>query len=139
MDSRADTIPAVPLCAFSFAGVWFNLKIQRPPSTFYSKLKHVDYLGVFTVLVGNVALLLACTWGGGEYAWNSAPVITCFVLAGVFWAAFIFVEIKVAKDPIMPIRLFTIRNSVTANFTNFCQGWITLGFVYYVRGLPQKG
>lgn len=114
-------------------GIWFNLRIRRPDRSFYSKLKLVDYPGVVTVLIGNVCLLLALQWGGNEYPWNSAPVISCLVLGVAFWAAFIFVEVKIAKDPIIPVRLFFIRNSLFGNLTNFCQGWIALGFVYYTR------
>ncbi len=119
----------------AFIGIFFLLRIPKPDTTMKEKLKTVDYLGVTTVLIANILLLLACAWGGNDYPWNSPAVISCFVLAGIWAAAFIFVEFKVAKDPIVPPRLFYIRNNVFANISNFCQGFITYGCVAHAARL----
>lgn len=121
----------VPLTFVAGLGIFFFLRIPRPQTSIMEKLKSIDFLGVFTVLAGNVLLLLACTWGGAEYAWNSAAVISCFVLSAVLWAAFIFIEIKVAKNPIIPPHLFKSRNVIWANISNFCLGWVMLGYTYF--------
>ncbi|KAI9027986.1 major facilitator superfamily domain-containing protein [Hyaloraphidium curvatum] len=122
----------LPLTALAMVGIGFFLRLPRKETSTWEKLKQVDFAGVGTVLAGNVLLLMALTWGGNEYAWNSAAIITCLVLSGVLWAAFIFIEIRIAKNPIIPPHLFRIRNFVFANISNFALGFIMLGYTYWL-------
>lgn len=43
----------------------------------------IDYLGIALVAAGASALILATSWGGNEYAWNSPVIIGLF--AGARW------------------------------------------------------
>jgi EmrB/QacA subfamily drug resistance transporter len=68
----------------------------------------IDWTGA-TLLTGGVAcLLLALTWGGTEYAWGSATILSLFAGAVAALAAFLFVEQR-ASEPIIPLRLFRNR------------------------------
>ncbi|KAI9312492.1 major facilitator superfamily domain-containing protein [Dichotomocladium elegans] len=68
------------------------------------KLRRIDSVG--TVLVTGVmcCLLLALNWGV-MYGWEDAHSIGPFVAAGVAFLALCYVEIKVAKEPILPPAL----------------------------------
>ncbi len=65
----------------------------------------IDYIGAALLTGGVTALLLVLSWGGSEYPWMSAPVITLTGLAIVMFALLIWHERRVA-DPILPPRMF---------------------------------
>ena len=71
--------------------------------------KRIDYLGAVTLVIGLIPMLLAFTWGGKDYAWNSAVIICMFAFSLVMLTAFVFIERK-AADPIIPMSLF--QNSI---------------------------
>ena len=50
-------------------------------------------------------LLLLCTWGGQQYAWDSAVIIGLGAGAVALGAAFVARERR-APEPILPLRLF---------------------------------
>src|SRR5215468_4000741 len=49
----------------------------------------IDYLGAAVLAVGATAIVLVTTWGGNQYAWGSAPIITLIGVAIAAVAAFI--------------------------------------------------
>jgi len=84
------------------------------------KLPHVktavkiDYLGMVFMVPAITAFILAFTWGGSEYDWNSPQIIGLFVTFAVLVACFIFAEHK-ASQPIIPLTLFKSRAFVLAS------------------------
>jgi hypothetical protein len=54
------------------------------------------------------ALLLASVYGGNQYSWASAPVISLLIGGVVLLAAFVWWETK-AREPLLPLRLFRDR------------------------------
>jgi EmrB/QacA subfamily drug resistance transporter len=71
--------------------------------------KKIDYIGAGALIITLVPLLLAFTWGGNKYDWNSAQIISMFTISLVMLVVFLMIEKKVA-DPIIPLSLF--KNSV---------------------------
>jgi MFS family permease len=53
-------------------------------------LKSVDYLGTILIVAAVVCAVLAASWGGDQYAWNSGVVISLFIVAGILFAAFVY-------------------------------------------------
>src|SRR5699024_2120960 len=89
------------------------------PSNTTKKEANIDFLGIFTMLVGVISLLLALSLGGTEvgktfYAWNSWQIISLFSVAAIFIFVFIMVENK-ANDPILPIQLFQNKTFTILN------------------------
>ncbi len=80
--------------------------------TFLEGLKLMDIYGISAIVCAVLCLLLPLNWGGVTYAWDSAIVISLFLVSGVFLAIFVYIEIKVSKNPIIPMGLFKIRNFV---------------------------
>jgi EmrB/QacA subfamily drug resistance transporter len=93
----------------------------------------IDYWGAILLAVGVVSLTLAASWGGSQYAWGSWQILGLFAVAIVFLIAFVFVENRVA-EPILPPRLFRIRNFTTAQILSFLVGAGMFGAVNF---LPQ--
>ena len=54
----------------------------------------LDVVGSVSCVIFVVALTLALTWGGGDYAWSDAHVITLLVVAGVFSVLFLLWEVR---------------------------------------------
>ncbi len=71
----------------------------------------VDYQGMIALSVGVASLLLALSWGGGEYPWISFPVLGLLLVFGVMLAAFLFIESR-SREPLIPLSLF--RNHIVA-------------------------
>lgn len=67
-------------------------------------------------LVGSIVLVFPLEQGGVQYPWNSATIISTFVIAGVGWVAFVLWETfltmqghRFAMLPVFPVRLATHR------------------------------
>ncbi|KAI8583459.1 hypothetical protein K450DRAFT_169716 [Umbelopsis ramanniana AG] len=87
--------------AFTIITVFLKLPVEGP-SSFRDKMKRIDWLGIAFSILFVVLLLLALSWGGVKYAWNSPHVIACFVASGVSLIILGFVEGYVAKEPLIP-------------------------------------
>lgn len=69
----------------------------------------IDYKGMIVFAIAMIPLLLAFSWAGSSYPWDSWQVISLLVLSAALAVLFIFIERK-AKAPIMPVYLF--KNAV---------------------------
>jgi EmrB/QacA subfamily drug resistance transporter len=81
--------------------------------------KHrIDYLGVATLVLAVVPLLLALSWAGVQYPWDSAQVIGSLVFSGLMTVLFLVIESR-AEEPIIPLTIFrnwTVSVSILATF-----------------------
>ena len=68
------------------------------------KLK-IDWLGAITLVGSVVSLMFGLELGGNEYAWDSPQIISLFVIFGVLFISFIFIERR-AEEPIISFSLF---------------------------------
>ncbi|OGM46569.1 hypothetical protein ABOM_004672 [Aspergillus bombycis] len=113
--------------------VMIVLALAIPPSNvtggMASKLQMIDWLGLFVSIAAVLLTLIPLSQGGAAYAWNSPLVIAMLVVGGVLIIAFVLVEWKVARLPIMPIRLF--QSDASANLV-LLQGTLH-GFVYWAN------
>ncbi|KAG2172481.1 hypothetical protein INT44_006654 [Umbelopsis vinacea] len=87
--------------AFTIITVFLKLPVEGS-SSFRDKFKRIDWLGIAFSILFVVLLLLALSWGGVKYAWNSPHVIACFVASGVSLILLVFIEGWVAKEPLIP-------------------------------------
>lgn len=70
------------------------------------RVKHkIDYTGSILLITWTVPLLLAFSWGGTQYAWNSWQIIFLFAIAAVMLIVFALYEFRPAEPVINP-RLF---------------------------------
>ncbi|CCB76286.1 MULTISPECIES: MDR family MFS transporter [Streptomycetaceae] len=91
----------------------------------------VDYLGAFLLVAAVSCLLLATSWGGQEYPWGSAPVVALFAAGAVLAVVFVLAETR-AAEPILPLRLFTLRTVTLACLATFVLGCALFGSIIYV-------
>ena len=65
----------------------------------------IDYAGTGLLGAAAGAVVLATSWGGTSYAWNSPVIIGLFVLAVLLLVCWIPVERR-ADEPVLPLKLF---------------------------------
>jgi EmrB/QacA subfamily drug resistance transporter len=74
------------------------------------RMRHtIDYLGAIILVAGAVSLLLAFSWAGTQYAWNSGQIIGLFIAAAVLLTLVFWLETRTA-EPIITPQLF--KNSI---------------------------
>ncbi|KAJ2525390.1 hypothetical protein GGI11_000053 [Coemansia sp. RSA 2049] len=122
-----------PITGVVIAAVLLLLKLPRMSAGMWAKLKRIDYIGVVLLVGGLLALLLGLTFPSTErISWRTAKVIVCLVLGVVILAAFVLVEWKVAIDPVVPLRLFRIRNVASMMAASFFMGACLFIPIYYI-------
>ncbi|MGI8368995.1 MDR family MFS transporter [Priestia megaterium] len=95
-----------------------------------------DVAGMFTMVIGVVSLLLALSFGGKDYDWNSWQIVSLFTLAVVGIISFIIVETK-AKEPILPMYLFKNRTFTLLNIIGFFMSIGMFGAITFVPFFMQ--
>ncbi|OIJ67819.1 MFS transporter [Streptomyces mangrovisoli] len=96
----------------------------------------IDYLGIALVAVGASALILATSWGGNEYAWNSGVIIGLFAGGAIALALFCWVETR-AQEPMLPMRLFGNPVFAVCSVLSFIVGFAMLGAMTYLPSYLQ--
>jgi hypothetical protein len=77
-------------------------------------------------------LLLGLEFGGVIYPWSSATVI-CLIVFGILIAGlFVLNESKLARYPVMPLRIFKYRSNIAALGVCFCHGFVFIAGTYYL-------
>ena len=96
------------------------------------KIAHkIDYLGSILLAVGATAIVLVTTWGGTQYAWGSATIMSLIVVAIGAVAAFIWIEFR-AEEPILPMHVFKNRNFSLASSMSFLLGLAMFGAMTFL-------
>lgn len=129
-DWRWAFLVQVPLVLVSGAVVYFVVDIPAKDDD-RSKLGRVDFLGSFLLICSLVLLLLGLNSGGNVVPWNHPLVYVSLPLAAVFLVAFVYVEDRIAAEPIIPVRLLLQRTVAAACLTNWFASMAYFGFLYY--------
>ena len=94
--------------------------------------------------IGSASLTLATSWGGTTYPWISGQILGLFTLGIVALAIFVPVERR-AKEPILPMRLFSSSVFSVCSVLAFIVGFAMLGaitflptFLQYVDGVSAS-
>ncbi|KAJ1926627.1 hypothetical protein IWQ60_003635 [Tieghemiomyces parasiticus] len=122
----------LPIGAVTLFAIIFFLRIPRKPEPILVKLRRVDYLGTFLLVAGIVLILLATMWGGKDYPWDDKRIISFFVVGGVLIVGFVFAEMYVAVEPILPMRLFRNRNIALCLPCVFFLGFTIFSLIFYL-------
>ncbi|KAK0102663.1 hypothetical protein ONS95_006267 [Cadophora gregata] len=94
----------VPFIAIGTILVLFTVRVPVKLSN-KSALQRIDYLGSLTLTAGLVLLLLGLNAGGNIIPWSHPLVRITLPLSVIFLAVFVYVEIHIASEPIIPMGL----------------------------------
>jgi hypothetical protein len=126
------TNDTVPITGTVFILLSFFLHLHNPKTPVWEGLKAVDWAGSLTIVGGTLMLLLGLEFGGVTYPWNSAKVI-CLIVFGILVAClFVLNEWKLARYPVMPLRLFKNPSNIASLAVCFCHGYVFIAGSYYL-------
>jgi EmrB/QacA subfamily drug resistance transporter len=91
----------------------------------------IDYLGAGLLAAALAAVILFTDLGGVAYGFSSPLMIGLIVVAVVGLIAFILVERR-AEEPVLPLRLFRIRDVWVTSAIGLIIGFALLGSVTYL-------
>lgn len=108
----------------SFILVATKVSIPLPDSVkeqnLFDRIRRMDFFGSVT-LVGTVgSLLLGFSLKTTEdLSWSNPLIYGLFISSAVFGVLFVFVELRWAPYPVMPLHLITQRTPLAVSLTNF--------------------
>ncbi|WP_429372476.1 MDR family MFS transporter [Paenibacillus sp. DS2015] len=90
----------------------------------------IDFAGAITFTIGMTVLLFSLATGGQYYEWNSPLLIGCLFIAVIFIILFFIVE-KRAQEPMIPLKLFRIRDIAVSAGANLLISSLLIGLTTY--------
>ena len=95
----------------------------------------LDVLGSVILSVALVSLLLAVS-DGQKWGWGSALTLSLFTLGAIALVVFVRVELRV-RQPLIDVRLFTIRGVWTAHVVSLIVGFAMFGVFVLIPPLLE--
>ena len=121
----------IALAAFVVLQAKLHLPVVRRPV-------QIDYLGA-TLIVGGVSILLVwVSLAGQQFGWTSPTSAAMVVVGLAVIAAALYVEAKVAVEPIIPLRLFKDRTTSLATAASVLIGVSMFGSTVYLSEYFQN-
>jgi len=103
-----------------------------PKGDWKENVKKIDYWGVTTASIALILILIPVSGGGLYFAWDSPMVISMLTIGGIFMIAFIFVEWRVSRLPMMPMSVWKNTPVASILVQNFFFRIIFYGYLYYL-------
>ncbi|PVI01527.1 putative MFS multidrug transporter [Periconia macrospinosa] len=108
----------VPLIFISMVLVMLTVPAIQSDPTDKPKLKRIDFLGSSILITILVLFLLGLAMGGNLLPWSHPIVFTSIACALALLPLFVYVETRVASEPIISIPLLLNRTVASACLTN---------------------
>lgn len=93
---------------------------------------HIDYLGATLIVSGISILLIWVSLAGNQFAWGSSTTVILVVSGVLILAAAVYVEAKIAIEPMIPMRLFKDRTISLATGASVMIGVAMFGSTVYL-------
>ena len=95
------------------------------------KIKRVDFFGALTLVTSLVLLLLGLNSGGNIVPWNHPLVYVSLPLSMGFLMLFVYIEARIADEPIIPVHLLLDQTVAAACLTNWFATMSVFALIYY--------
>ncbi|EME47767.1 hypothetical protein DOTSEDRAFT_123417 [Dothistroma septosporum NZE10] len=122
----------LPFCAIGLAIIPFVLRYQRPESTINDKISRIDWTGSTMFIIGVTTFLVGITWGGTQFAWDSAATLVPIILglAAIFMTG--LYEKFLAKMPFLRLSLFSSWSAIAIYACTILQALTLFTEVYFL-------
>jgi EmrB/QacA subfamily drug resistance transporter len=117
----------VPLCIATVGALLYGLSGQSHTTT----RPRIDWPGAIWSTVMIIAVLLACTWGGREFAWTSPEILGLLAVALASGALLLRAE-KAAPDPVIPANLLHGATRIYSLIAAFANSMVWFGLILLV-------
>ena len=117
----------LPVAALAFGVLQAKLHlpvVKRPVK--------IDYLGATLIIAGVSILLIWVSLAGQQFAWASATTALLVGSGIAVIAAALYVEARVADEPVIPLRLFADRTTALATLASVLIGVAMFGATVYL-------
>ncbi|KAM3087496.1 hypothetical protein ACMFMG_001580 [Clarireedia jacksonii] len=133
LDWRAAFFIQIPISVAAIVWVWLTVRIPIVgDDKGKSRLRRIDFLGAISLFTTLVMLLLGMSSGGKTAAWNDPLVLICLPLSFISVIIFVFVELKHAEEPIIPLTLLWDRSVASGCLTNFLSSGSRFAMLFYL-------
>ena len=122
----------LPCDGAAFLVLLFFLKVHNPRTNILQGLRAIDWLGALLVIGATLMLLLGLQFGGLSFPWNSATVICLIVFGAVVFGIFFVVEWKIAKYPVIPLRILKKPTALAALAVASTHGFAFVATAYFL-------
>lgn len=122
----------VPLTIASVVMVYIHVEKPEVVKTKESLIKRVDFFRSSLLIATLVVFLLGLNSGGNVVPWSSPLVLTSIPLSAVLFGAFVLVEEKVAREPVIPVRFMLNRTVACACLVNWFFIMIAYALDFYI-------
>ncbi|PPQ80060.1 hypothetical protein CVT25_001489 [Psilocybe cyanescens] len=122
----------LPICGIVLVFVGLFLRLPTPTTSFKEKISQFDWIGMFLIIAGCCACIIALTWGGITFAWTSAQVLAplCVGIFGILM--FTLFEWRISSNPIVPSILLSNRTTLSGYLQTFIIQAVLVSFIYYM-------
>lgn len=116
----------IPLCIIAAVVLWrrYHESLDREKHT-------IDVTGSIVLTIGLTLLILAVLEGGQAWSWLSWQSLGAFGIGAALIVAFVFIELR-AKEPVLPLWVFSRRLIVTTSLISLGVGAVLIGLTSYV-------
>ncbi|KAI5951245.1 hypothetical protein KGF54_004319 [Candida jiufengensis] len=126
----------LPIGGFALVVFLYSFRPPTPKGNYLQQLKEFDFVGLVLMIGGVVVFMLALTFGSSNHSWNSAAVISCFVIGIVVIILFAIWNFKFSKNQIIGTDVVTTPQILASTFAlagTFTSFIITMiyGSVYF--------
>jgi len=97
----------------------------------------LDVAGAITVTAGLATLAYAIV-STDVYAWGSARTLVTLAIAAALLGAFVVIQLRVASEPLVPLRLFRSRSVSGSNIVMFLVGAAFFSMWYFLSLYMQN-
>lgn len=122
----------LPLDGLGLILLIFFLKLETPKTPFWDSVKAIDWVGGIAIVGGVIAFLYGFESAGVTHPWGSAFVLCLIIFGAMLMGLFFLAEWKIAKYPIMPVRLFRDPSNMAAYGVCFLFGFVFIAQSYYL-------
>ncbi|RAL05409.1 MDR family MFS transporter [Aspergillus ibericus CBS 121593] len=115
--------------------IFFLLDVPPPKNgnwTLKQKIDQLDPIGNLFMAPAVVCLLLALELGGSSYSWSNWRIVFLFIMFGVLFSIFIFVEHRLQERAMVPPRIFKQRSVLAGTVWTMCSSSGMMVMLYYL-------
>ncbi len=113
--------------------LYFNLNVHIEKESLTDGLYSIDWMGFLLIIGGTICFLYGLETGSsGLLPWKSATVIILIVFGVLIMALFMVWEAKVAKNPLIPARIFKKRTLVASFVVACLHSFVFISFDFFL-------
>jgi MFS family permease len=128
----------VPISLFSMVMIWKSMKL--PPGSIglgiqgskKEKLKQVDFIGASLLVTMLLSFMALISFSGNELEIGSSVFWFLTILMISTGVLFVYVELNVAPQPVIPVKLLAYRTVLSSSLVNWFMSMAVFTYLFYV-------